>query len=74
MEKINLKPSIYCLFVLLRNGTWEQPVYRLRGNGWTEQLLEAMAMNSYPHSLYACAVQEDLNAPNSAVEDLGECP
>jgi hypothetical protein len=74
METTTLAPGIYTLFVLYENGIWEQPLYRIEGEGWTEHAIEAIAINANRKIFYACGVQEDRDADEDLAENLGECP
>lgn len=76
MEQQELDPGPYSVFVLLEDGFWEQPIYRIEGEGWTEAKLEAAAMNEYVSQdpIYVCGVCRDDDAPEDCIENLGECP
>ena len=70
MEK--LKPGVYSVFVLLEGGFWEQATYRISGNNWTEQKLEAAAMEEYAsqNPIYACGVCPDNDAPENCITQV----
>lgn len=64
-----LKPGCYSLFILMEDGTWIQPTYRI-SESMSERDFEMKAIAKHHKVLITCGMQEDDDCPKEFSEEL----
>lgn len=68
MDKL-LEPGCYSLFIIIEDGMWVQPTYRIT-KAMTPREFENKVYDKHRKVIITCGLQEDDDCPEEHVEEL----